>query len=114
MQNTPVYKLEIFIPPTHLDDLRKALRDSGAGIIGNYDSCTSSMPVTGTWRPLTGASPYDGVVGQLSTGSELKVEVNCPAEKVAAVVEAVRVIHPYEEPLINIIPLHNHLFTPHD
>ena len=45
-------KLEIFLPPTHLEIVQKALQEVDAGHIGNYDSCMSVSPVTGYWRPL--------------------------------------------------------------
>ncbi|BCY17510.1 MAG: cytochrome C biogenesis protein [Chloroflexi bacterium] len=98
-------KLEIFIPETHVDALRESLAEAGAGVIGNYDHCCSVMPVKGYWRPLDGADPYDGTVGEVSEGHEYKVEVNCPREILAAVIKSIRAVHPYEEPLINIIPL---------
>lgn len=98
-------KLEIFIPDDFVPALREALAASGAGIIGNYDHCCSVMPVRGYWRPLEGADPYDGAVGQVSEGRESKVEVNCPWNAVPQVIQAIRAVHPYEEPLINIIPL---------
>ena len=47
-------KLEIFLPPTHLEVVQKALQEVDAGHIGNYDSCMSVSPVTGYWRPLDG------------------------------------------------------------
>ena len=31
-------KLEIFLPPTHLEVVQKALQEVDAGHIGNYDS----------------------------------------------------------------------------
>ena len=43
-------KLEIFLPPSHLEVLQKALQEVDAGHIGNYDSCMSVSPVTGYWR----------------------------------------------------------------
>jgi hypothetical protein len=98
-------KLEIFIPETHVDALRKAIAEAGAGVIGNYDHCCSIMPVKGYWRPLDGANPYDGAVGEISEGHECKVEVNCPKTILPAVIKGIRSVHPYEEPLINIIPL---------
>jgi hypothetical protein len=66
--------------------------------------------VEGTWRPLDEARPFMGEVGQISKARELKVEVNCAWEKVPAVLAAIRKVHPYEEPLINVLPLLNHLF----
>jgi hypothetical protein len=103
-------KLEIFIPATHVEALRLALGQVGAGRIGNYDHCCSVTEVRGYWRPLDGADPYQGEIGKIEQGSECKVEVNCRRELVAAALAAVRRVHPYEEPLINIIPLANSSF----
>lgn len=103
--NLKKLKLETYIPETHLIQLRDALCDEGAGKIGNYDSCMSYSRVSGTWRPLEGANPYNGRVGEISEGEEIKVEVVIRAEQAHDVVEAVRRVHPYEEPVINLIPL---------
>ena len=99
-------KLEIFIPETHLAALQQALRAVDAGHIGSYDCCLSYSRVTGCWRPLAGTAPYLGRPGELSSQPELKVEVTCLTEKVALTVAAVKEIHPYEEPVINVIPLY--------
>ena len=74
-------KLEIFIPETHLPVLQKTLQEVDAGHIGNYDSCMSSSEVIGYWRPLEGCNPYIGNEG------------------------AIKKVHPYEEPVINAIPI---------
>ena len=34
-----------------------------------------------------------------------KVEVTCRAERVEETVAAVKAVHPYEEPVINVLPL---------
>lgn len=98
-------KLEIFIPETHLPALQEVLRSVDAGHIGKYDSCLSFHPVTGTWRPLDGAAPYRGTPGELMCASEVKVEVTVRAERLRETIAAVRQVHPYEEPVINAIPL---------
>ena len=98
-------KLEIFIPKTHLKQLQTALQKVDAGHIGNYDSCLSYSEVTGTWRPLSGASPYSGRCNEISQEPELKVEVQIFAENLHKTISAIKEIHPYEEPVINIIPL---------
>ena len=98
-------KLEIFIPETHLEQLRGALRSVDAGHIGNYDSCLSYSEVTGSWRPLEGASPFIGKIGETSAEKELKVEVTIRAAALDETVRAVKEAHPYEEPVINAIPL---------
>ncbi len=105
-------KLEIFLPEDHLEPLQEALRAVDAGHIGMYDSCLSYSRVMSCWRPLPGSSPYLGEPGALSREPELKVEVTCLACRVDETVEAVKRIHPYEEPVINVIPLWRTSFTP--
>lgn len=98
-------KIEIFIPESHLEILQEALRNCNAGHIGRYDSCMSYSRVKATWRPLEGARPFIGSEGEVSTEDEIKAEVTCRLDEADRVVEAVKKIHPYEEPVINVIPL---------
>ena len=99
------YKLEIFLPEDHLPALQAALQEVDAGHIGRYDSCLSYSRVMSCWRSLPGTRPYLGAPGVLSTEPELKVEVTCPASQLDQTVAAVKAVHPYEEPVINVIPL---------
>ena len=101
------FKLEIFIPETHFRELQKALQEVDAGHIGNYDSCLSYSKVIGTWRPLSGTNPYIGEKGKISEELEIKVEVTIKAVNLDKTLAAIKVVHPYEEPVINIIPLYN-------
>lgn len=100
------FKLEIFIPESHFSPLQKALQEVDAGHIGNYDSCLSYSRVMGTWRPLEGTNPFIGTENEISEEPELKVEVTVKAEKLEETVRAVKTVHPYEEPVINVIPLY--------
>ena len=106
MPEFPYCKLEIYIPESHLEPLREALRRADAGHIGNYDCCLSYSRVTSCWRPLAGTSPYLGAEGKISVEPEYKVEVPCLTRKVEETVAAVKAVHPYEEPVINVIPLY--------
>lgn len=99
-------KLEIYIPEAHFPALQKALQVADAGHIGNYDSCLSYTRVKGTWRPLQGARPYIGEEGIISEAEELKVEVRVSKDKLTSTLKAIRDVHPYEEPVINVIPLY--------
>lgn len=103
-------KFEIFIPCDYLPALRDVLHDAGAGRIGNYDHCLSVSEVSGYWRPLGGARPFDGTIGQVSSGQECKVEVICSRMSVESVIDAIKSVHPYEEPVFNIIPLLNSFY----
>ena len=104
------YKLEIFVPEDYFAAVRQALWSVDAGHIGEYDRCLSWSRVNSCWRPLAGTSPYLGHPGVLSTEPELKVEVTCPTERVDRTVEAIKAVHPYEEPVINVIPLYRTSF----
>ena len=98
-------KLEIFIPEDYLQVLQKVLTECDAGHIGNYDCCLSYSRVKATWRPLDGTKPYKGEHGKISVEEEIKVEVTCKVEDLDEIISAVKKIHPYEEPVINAIPL---------
>ena len=53
-----LYKLAVFIPRGHEDEVRQAICNAGAGWIGNYDECTFQVGGTGTFRPLPGIIPF--------------------------------------------------------
>lgn len=101
------YKIEIFVPQSHLEALLQALGEAGIGKIGNYDFCSTITEVQGHWRPLEGASPYDGEIGKIATGREFKVEVKCPHDLVGLAIRTIRKAHPYEEPVYYVIRLAN-------
>ena len=99
-------KMEIFIPESHLPALQAALQSVDAGHIGQYDSCLSYSRVTGCWRPLAGTHPYLGKENEICSAPELKVEVTCHTADIDRTLAAVKAVHPYEEPVINVIPLY--------
>ncbi len=100
------FKLEIYIPEDHLDSLQQALQQTDAGHIGNYDCCLSYSRVTSTWRPLAGTNPYIGTEGEISRETELNVETTVRSESLQETLAAIKAVHPYEEPVINVIPLY--------
>jgi hypothetical protein len=103
-------KLEIFVPQEYAFKIRDELAKIGVGRIGNYDHCIAIYPIQGYYRPLPGADPFEGRIEKINEVKEYKVEVNCKREPVDEAMRVIRSIHPYEEPLVNIIPLANHLF----
>ena len=103
--NSKLVKLVFFAPLSHADIVRKAMGDAGAGQMGNYSHCTFSSKGQGRFMPLKGAHPAIGKVGRLEVVEEERIETLCPREKVVAVIEAIRKVHPYEELAYDIIPL---------
>jgi hypothetical protein len=110
MENFTDVKLEIFVPQEYALRIRDELATIGVGRIGNYDHCVAMSPVQGYYRPLPGADPFEGKIEQINEVKEYKIEVNCRRELVNEALRLIRSAHPYEEPLVNVIPLVNHLF----
>ncbi len=100
-------KIVVFVPGSHAEIVRKAFAESGAGHIGNYDSCSFSGKGTGRFRGLEGTDPFIGESGNPEVVEEEKIEVICPFENKDMVVRAALKAHPYEEPAIDIYPLLN-------
>lgn len=100
-----MYKIETFIPETELQRLRSALLELDAGHIGNYRGCLSYSSVTGIWFSDKGSNPHIGSVGEWSQEPELKVEFNVADSLKDVVVQRIKEIHPYEEPVIIVIRL---------
>lgn len=103
-------KIEVFIPKEYVTALREELNKANACKIGDYDNCISVTEVRGYWRPLEGADPFKGTVGEVFEGEECKVETRCKIEYVKDAIKAIKKVHPYEEPVYNILPIINDLF----
>ena len=98
-------KIVVTVPNDKTEDIRNAICDLGAGVIGNYSHCSMSTKCIGTFKPNDNANPYIGENNKLEFVEEDKLEVVCPIEKVKSVISKIRDLHPYEEPAIDIIPL---------
>jgi dinuclear metal center YbgI/SA1388 family protein len=96
-------KLVVFVPAEQAAQLIDALSDAGAGAIGAYDRCAWVTDGEGTFRPLPGATPTLGRVGEIETVREIRVEMVVPRACRGAVVAALRAAHPYEEPAFDIL-----------
>ncbi len=102
-----INKVKIFvtIPRENVDEVRNAVCNAGAGIIGEYTFCTTSTNSMGTFIPSDTANPYIGEKNKLEFVEEEKLEFVCDIDKVKSVICELRKTHPYEEPAIDIIPL---------
>lgn len=98
-------KISITIPLENVNEVRNAMCESGAGVIGNYTYCSMSTKCIGTFKPNDEANPYIGENNKLEFVEEEKLEVRCDVSIVKRVLKRLREVHPYEEPAIDIIPL---------
>lgn len=102
-----IFKIVVFVPETHADDVRNALSENGAGYIGNYSHCTFQTTGTGTFMPLEGTNPFIGSKNKLKRVHEYKIETIIQESKLSAVLQAMIKTHPYEEPAYDIYPTGN-------
>ncbi len=98
-------KIIVTAPVENIKEIRNAICDEGAGIIGNYTYCTISTKCIGTFKPSDDANPYIGENNKLEFVEEEKLEARCDINIVKKVLKRLREVHPYEEPAIDIIPL---------
>lgn len=97
-----MYKLVFFVPESHLEQVKAAVFNAGAGHIGNYDQCCWQVAGIGQFRPLAGSQAFIGQLNQLEQLIEYRVEMVCDDSNVRAAVAALRLAHPYEEPAIDV------------
>lgn len=102
------YHLIIYAPLSHAQAIRDVLAGGGAGQIGHYDSCSFSSRGIGRFRPLKGSNPHIGKIGMVEEVEEERIEVVVPdGTDMKKLLREIRVVHPYEEPAIHILPMIN-------
>lgn len=97
-----MYKLVFFVPETHVETVKAAIFATGAGRIGDYDSCSWQTLGQGQFRPLEGSQPFLGQKGQVERVSEYRVELVCADQLIERALAALRDAHPYEEPAYDV------------
>lgn len=101
-------KIAVFVPPSHLETLRQAVFDAGAGNLGEYSECSYVSPGTGSFRPGQGARPFLGEAGGgREEVEEVRLEFVFPRHREKAVIQAMIGAHPYEEPAYDFLVLEN-------
>ena len=101
------YKVAVYVPVIHSDQVRHAMGDAGAGHIGNYSHCSFSVTGEGHFLPLEGTNPFIGHVGAIETVQEERLETVVPKKLLGTVLAAMEKAHPYEEIAYDVVPLHN-------
>jgi hypothetical protein len=93
------------VPESHLEAVLDAISGAGGGIIGHYTHCAFTNAGVGRFKPGDAADPFSGTKGAISAEDEWRIETFCDRAVGKAVVDAIRRAHPYEEPVIYLLPL---------
>lgn len=98
-----MYQISFYVPEADREAVKVAMFDAGGGRIGDYDHCCWQVRGIGQFRPLAGANPHIGTVGDIEQVDEWRVEMVVADECVTAVVAAMKAAHPYEEPAYAVV-----------
>lgn len=100
-------KLVVFVPNNHMEVVRRAISEAGAGHVGNYSHCTFSSNGTGSFLPLDGTQPFIGSNGVVEYVEETRLETIVPEKISRRVLKAMLKVHPYEEVAYDLYQLIN-------
>ena len=95
----------VFVPRDDADAVAAAMHEAGAGTMGDYDSAQFRSDGTGSFRPLPGADPTIGEVGEVEHVAETRIEMIADRGLREHVRAAVVAAHPYEEVAYDVIEL---------
>ncbi|WP_018180105.1 Nif3-like dinuclear metal center hexameric protein [Jongsikchunia kroppenstedtii] len=87
------------------DRVSAAMFDAGAGSIGGYSCCAWSTDGHGQFLPGADAQPTLGEPGSLHRVPERRIDMVAPRGRRSAVLAALRLAHPYEEPAFDVLEL---------
>lgn len=105
MTKKPDYFLCFYVPKSHVEIVKTAVFNAGAGSIGDYRRCAWQVLGQGQFCPADGAHPFIGEVGELEVVDEYKVEMVCSAQDIRSAVNALKAAHPYEEPVYHVLQI---------
>jgi len=102
-----LFKLVVYVPEGHEEEVIAAMCRAGAGFIGKYSSCTFRTRGIGTFEPREGAKPFIGKIGSLENVEEFRVETIVPEKLLGRVLKEMLKVHPYEEAAYDIYETKN-------
>lgn len=97
--------MAVYVPEGYEDAVMDAVDAAIESIYPGYRRTFSITEVTGTWVPTEGSDPFLGTHGKIETAKERKIEFAVYGEDLQKAVAAIRKVHPYEEPAIDVFPM---------
>ncbi|PJF29884.1 MAG: NGG1p interacting factor NIF3 [Phototrophicales bacterium] len=89
----------------HIEAILNAIASVGGGVIGNYTHCAFTHSGFGRFKALEDANPIFGEKGQINQFDEWRIETFCERKVAKAVIAAIKSVHPYDQPVIYVLPL---------
>lgn len=104
---TQTLMIVVTTPEEDVTAILDAIAEAGGGTVGAYTHCAFTTTGFGRFKPSADASPHTGAVGTINQEPEVRIETFCDRAIGKQVVQAIRTAHPYEEPVIYIVPTLN-------
>lgn len=105
MTNSSILLVIVSTPAEAVDRILEAIASAGGGVIGNYSHCAYVSSGQGRFKPDAAANPQVGAIGHINRVDETQIQTFCSRANAKAVVQAIRTAHPYEEPVIYLVPV---------
>jgi len=106
-QDQDIFKLVIFIPAEHFEEVKTGILKTSAGHLGNYSHTSFSSKGQGTFKPLAGSEPYIGDIGKLNKVDEYRFETIVKKSDIKGVLKIMHELHPYEKIAYDLYPVDN-------
>jgi|SRR5690606_21820438 len=98
-------QLFVYVPESHLEQVKSAMFAAGAGRSDRYEQCVWQTMGQGQFMPLKGSRPHLGEINEVARVTEYKIEMICSEANLSHVVQAMKLAHPYEEPAYGALTL---------
>jgi dinuclear metal center YbgI/SA1388 family protein len=101
-------KLVVFVPEGEVEVVADALFHAGAGKIGQrakYEKCSFRTRGHGTFQGDADSNPAVGRAGHYECVPEIRLETILPKAAAGDVIDALRRVHPYEEPAFDLLKM---------
>jgi dinuclear metal center YbgI/SA1388 family protein len=101
----PVDKVVTFVPEEAVEAVVDAMSKAGAGHVGGYSRCAFTAAGTGTFVPGVSSASALGRAGERIDAVEQRVEMVLPRSLRGLVIAALRAVHPYSDPAVDVYEL---------
>ncbi len=99
------YKFSVSTPVNSSDEVFKAVTKANRSKVGNYNNVASLTKITGRFTPDERSNPTIGKALQPEEVEEIRLECIVDKRYMSDVIKAVKISHPYEEPVYDFIKL---------
>lgn len=101
------YKLVVYVPLDNVAEVSEAIFNAGGGIIGEYTKCSTQTIVDGTFEGSDISNPAKGTKNNFEVVTEVRLEVLIDSWKLNSIIDAMKSVHPYEEPAYDVLLIKN-------